>query len=699
MADETGGISVEKMKIVIDSETEKLTAGITKAQGLVTQFANAAGTELPKVDAALIATGNAVEAMRAKFGIWLKLVEYALELGDKALGMASEVAAKLGKEEEFKQVKDAVSELFGSIGASVSAVADGTRQEMKQYEEAILGTKQPTEDMEEQATAAAFTIGKTLSEAIDRVATATKNFKIASYDVKGLTDAVGGLTQAFKGIGANKDDWSLETWQKELVLLEQQVESAKKKAQEFDELAGKWGQNINQFAVLNAQDKVKGYTDRLNELMEAAGKARDKIAELSKAAEDKTEIIDTGELDKQIAAIEKGTEAIALQAITLGMAKDEADEYIARYRAISAIQDKGDTFGEEQLARLEESLEARREALEMRKEEQAIVAAEKATSAFSERLDHDTRSIAAKAAAMDMSEGATQAYLLRERLIADAEHKKIELTDEVMAKIEARVAAEQSLSEQKANKQERDQWQHAEDLAIKSLEKEVGAIQAKAAALNLTAEKSARLVAEQRVLTDLEARGVPITDAMRNAIVAYGAEIEEATKKLKDQEKQLNNIKETGRVVTGTLEDAFRKFANGSALDVKDMVRSMLADMATLVFKQNVTNTLSNLFTQGVGSMLGIGGMRAGGGPVEAGVPYIVGEKQPELFVPQENGWIMPEVPQGNVTHSSSKSMTYAPNIQIDARGATPDTARMLEARIPQIISTQLQEMRERGMF
>jgi len=333
------------------------------------------------------------------------------------------------------------------------------------------------------------------------------------------------------------------------------------------------------------------------------------------------------------------------------------------------------------------------------KEERDALSAEKATSAFSERLDHDTRSIAAKAAAMDMSEGSAQAYLLRERLIADAEHKKIKLTDEVMAKIEARVAAEQSLSEKEANKQERDQWQHAEDLAIKSLEKEVGAIQAKAAALNLTAEKSARLVAEQRVLTDLEARGVPITDAMRNAIVAYGAEIEEATKKLKDQEKQLNNIKETGRVVTGTLEDAFRKFANGSALDVKDMVRSMLADMATLVFKQNVTNTLSNLFTQGVGSMLGIGGMRAGGGPVEAGVPYIVGEKQPELFVPQENGWIMPEVPQGNVTHSSSKSMTYAPNIQIDARGATPDTARMLEARIPQIISTQLQEMRERGMF
>lgn len=37
---------------------------------------------------------------------------------------------------------------------------------------------------------------------------------------------------------------------------------------------------------------------------------------------------------------------------------------------------------------------------------------------------------------------------------------------------------------------------------------------------------------------------------------------------------------------------------------------------------------------------------RAGGGPVTAGVPYIVGEKRPELFVPATNGYIVPEVPE-----------------------------------------------------
>lgn len=41
----------------------------------------------------------------------------------------------------------------------------------------------------------------------------------------------------------------------------------------------------------------------------------------------------------------------------------------------------------------------------------------------------------------------------------------------------------------------------------------------------------------------------------------------------------------------------------------------------------------------------GQGVFRAQGGPVKAGRPYIVGENRPELFVPQQNGTILPRVP------------------------------------------------------
>lgn len=56
-------------------------------------------------------------------------------------------------------------------------------------------------------------------------------------------------------------------------------------------------------------------------------------------------------------------------------------------------------------------------------------------------------------------------------------------------------------------------------------------------------------------------------------------------------------------------------------------------------------------------------GGRASGGPVTAGVPYVVGERRPELFVPRQSGYIVPQVPSGG--------MTFAP--YIDARGASAD--------------------------
>jgi hypothetical protein len=57
---------------------------------------------------------------------------------------------------------------------------------------------------------------------------------------------------------------------------------------------------------------------------------------------------------------------------------------------------------------------------------------------------------------------------------------------------------------------------------------------------------------------------------------------------------------------------------------------------------KNITLTVTQ---QGnANKLLGMQG-RAIGGPVLAGVPYIVGERRPELFVPDQNGTIVPQVP------------------------------------------------------
>lgn len=77
------------------------------------------------------------------------------------------------------------------------------------------------------------------------------------------------------------------------------------------------------------------------------------------------------------------------------------------------------------------------------------------------------------------------------------------------------------------------------------------------------------------------------------------------------------------------------------------MIVSMLIQMAikAAIVALILTPLGLGFGTKG-GALLGLGGAREGGGPVKAGVPYIVGERRMELFVPDQSGYIYPSVPQ-----------------------------------------------------
>lgn len=94
------------------------------------------------------------------------------------------------------------------------------------------------------------------------------------------------------------------------------------------------------------------------------------------------------------------------------------------------------------------------------------------------------------------------------------------------------------------------------------------------------------------------------------------------------------------------------------------------------------------------GNLPSYGGHRATGGPVDKGVPYIVGEHHAELFVPAENGQIIPDVPTmprtpsgggsggtGGITVNIPTTILGIPSpaqIQQWARDAAPALAREL---------------------
>jgi tape measure domain-containing protein len=118
------------------------------------------------------------------------------------------------------------------------------------------------------------------------------------------------------------------------------------------------------------------------------------------------------------------------------------------------------------------------------------------------------------------------------------------------------------------------------------------------------------------------------------------------------------------------MEDAVVEFVKTGKLDFSSLVDSILGDLTRLLLKQAVEAPLLNLFgglfgsvgggAGGIfgsfGSLFGGGTPHAGGGAVSAGTAYTVGERGPEMFVPQNSGTIIPNgggqsaPPQVNIT-------------------------------------------------
>jgi len=75
--------------------------------------------------------------------------------------------------------------------------------------------------------------------------------------------------------------------------------------------------------------------------------------------------------------------------------------------------------------------------------------------------------------------------------------------------------------------------------------------------------------------------------------------------------------------------------AAGASTTALQLLNDAVAKFAILNATSQLTQTLG-----GIGSLFSFGGHRAAGGPVQAGMSYVVGENAPELFTPSMNGTI-----------------------------------------------------------
>jgi lambda family phage tail tape measure protein len=130
-----------------------------------------------------------------------------------------------------------------------------------------------------------------------------------------------------------------------------------------------------------------------------------------------------------------------------------------------------------------------------------------------------------------------------------------------------------------------------------------------------------------------------------------------------DATNAAKNVENVFKKATQGMEDMIVKFAKTGKFEFKEFVNSMLEDLLRSQIRQAMGSIFSMGGSQtsgGGGGLFGgsiIPGILAAGGPVSDRRPYLVGERGPELFVPNSAGSMIPNSGLsggGNVTYNIS---------------------------------------------
>jgi hypothetical protein len=164
----------------------------------------------------------------------------------------------------------------------------------------------------------------------------------------------------------------------------------------------------------------------------------------------------------------------------------------------------------------------------------------------------------------------------------------------------------------------------------------------------------------------------------RRAFNQLGADYASTVDKIKETTTELSEFtKEAFRSMQNVASDFFFDTLEGNFTDLGDsfrkMVNRMLADWASVKMMRGLFGEDFGKAGELGGIIGGIfGGARALGGPVMAGNAYLVGERGPELFMPQTSGNVVANnklggtsisVPIGNIDGGSKQLLANLPGM------------------------------------
>jgi len=205
--------------------------------------------------------------------------------------------------------------------------------------------------------------------------------------------------------------------------------------------------------------------------------------------------------------------------------------------------------------------------------------------------------------------------------------------------------------------------------------------------LKLEQDQLGRTADQQELYNLLNEAGVTLESDYGQAIEATLGPLQEKRRLTEENTKAQEQLAETmsqlGDVGVDALTSAVDALRDGKI--EADEFNSILADVLISVLEIGKNLLLSSIVPGGGGGMPWM--PREKGGPVRKGQPYIVGEKRPELFVPKEDGKIVPQVPRSAaeakaVLQPAPDGTAAAPRrLLVPPGSAPPRTYRAAEQR------------------
>ena len=154
---------------------------------------------------------------------------------------------------------------------------------------------------------------------------------------------------------------------------------------------------------------------------------------------------------------------------------------------------------------------------------------------------------------------------------------------------------------------------------------------------------------KQQILNKAKLDGVVLTEQQIAMLDKLVEETREHAEALENMKKVYGAFEGAVNKAFGTVENSIMGLIQGTETlkgVMKKMMQAFIADLTTSIIKMLILDRLKKTILASAGGPIGtiVGSIfgRQGGGSVSNNTPYLVGEKGPELFIPNSSGRVAP---------------------------------------------------------